>query len=626
MTSSSSKPKVPVSERIAALRAKAASAPSDPGVYQMLDAQGRILYVGKAKSLRKRVASYFRDVDPGSANFRALTQLLVDNIADIRFIATANESEALFLENGLIKKEKPKYNVRLRDDKDYICLRLSIKHQYPRLTIVRRPKPDGALYFGPYASSWAIRKLTRYLLRLFPLRSCSDSVIKNRSRPCILYDIKLCTGPCVGHISTEAYGELVEQIRLFLQGNTGPLLKQLKTEMRLASQQMRYDDAAKLRDRIADVEASREQQHVIFHDHRDVDVIGWTRQAESMGVVILTMRSGKIIGKREIVCTLVDEEHALEMLETILSQHYLTELPFVPPQVLLPVDLPGAATLAAAFSNKMQRKIEVTHPKRGGRATLVAMANRNAELYLEQARSVESARVDLLEQVREALELSERPQRIECYDISNIQGTDAVGSQVTFINAQPDKQRYRKYKIRTVQGANDFAMLQEVLGRRFKQPAPEEMPQLVLIDGGKGQLSAAEAVLREIGMEKVPLASIAKLPDDNVVKGIESDRIFLPGRKNPLNLRADSGVLKLFQRMRDEAHRFAVAYHHKTKQKSTIKSSLSAIPGIGPKRQRELLRHFGSVERIRAASLDDLKALVGAAAAEKIQDYLQKNP
>ncbi len=601
---------------------KIAQAPQQPGVYLMLNAAGKVLYVGKAKNLHKRVASYFRR----SSDRRALTQLLVERVRDIDYMVTATEAEALLLENTLIKKEKPKYNVELKDSKDYVSLGISIQHEFPRLTVVRRPKKDGALYFGPYASAWATKKMARYLYRLFPIRSCSDHVFNNRSRPCLLYQIKLCSAPCVGKISKRDHDVLVDQIRLFLKGHTAPLLKQLRQDMQTASEATHYEKAASLRDRIRAIQSSMQQQHVVFHDMRDMDVVGYAKEDSTMAVVILTIREGKIIGNRQVLCSIVDTQHIHATLETILSQHYLGAPSFVPPKILLPLVLEGRAALAAACREKVTHAVQLLCPRRGEKQRLVKMANANAKLYLQQMLSTSAQRSRLMQQMRTKFGLSADPVKIEAYDISNVQGSDAVGSQVTFIMGEPAKELYRKYRIRSIKGANDFAMFKEVLGRRFQGADAKEHPGLILIDGGKGQLNAACEVMQELKRASIPIAAIAKIPSDAATKGITTDRIFVPGRKNPLALQADSSVLRLLQRLRDEAHRFALAYHHKRRKLSTIKSQLQTIPGVGPVRLKQLLKHFGSVARTREASLRELKALpfLNDKLAQTVFDHLHK--
>jgi excinuclease ABC subunit C len=396
--------------------------------------------------------------------------------------------------------------------------------------------------------------------------------------------------------------------------------------MKKAAAETDFDRAAEIRDRLQALEASQVHQHVIFHDQRDVDVVGMERQGQSMSVVILTLREGKILGKREVLCELVDEDHAAEILETILLQHYSTGMVFIPPQVLLPIPLPTQESLRKTLAETSGHKVTLLCPSRGGRASLVELAQQNAASHLQQMYSKQSATERLLAQIQQEFSLSTSPHRIECYDISNMQGTDAVGSQVTFIDGQPAKQFYRKYKIKFVEGPNDFAMLQEVLSRRFREADPVNYPQLVLIDGGKGQLSSVEAVMNFLNLREIPLASIAKVPEDGLNKNILTDRIFIPGRKNPLNLRQDNPVLRLMQQMRDEAHRFAVAYHHKTKQKRTIISELSQIPGVGPKRQKQLLQKFGSVETIKQKTVVELQAAgtIDQKTAQKIYDYFHR--
>ena len=607
--------------RIENLKAKVAKLPTEPGVYMMLDKAQRTIYVGKAKSLKKRVGSYFQKKE----HQRPLTRMLVERIHDIKFIATSNEIEALFVERNLIRKEKPRYNVFLKDDKDYLCLRLSVDHSFPRLTVVRRPKPDGAAYFGPYASAWAARKMARYLYKLFPLRSCSDKVLNNRSRPCILYQINLCTAPCVDKISKQDYDVLVEQMRDFLKGGGKKLIKDLHAEMQAAADSLDYDKAALIRDRIKAIEMSMRQQNVVFHDLRDMDAVGIALQDEHMALAIVTIRKGQVIGKRQVICSLVDDEHLDSIVESLLAQHYLESVPFVPPTILLPKPMPGAKALEEAFSKKAERRIALVVPKRGDRLRLVGLAVSNAELNLKETLTKQLQRHRIAHKLAEKLHLEKPPSRLEAYDISNIQGTDAVGSQVTFIDGKPSKANYRRYKIRTIEGANDFAMLHEIMLRRFKKDRSQPDPDLILIDGGKGQLSAAKAALDELAVD-LPLASIAKIPDNAEVKGIVTDRIFLPGRKNPVHFKPDDSALKLLQHMRDEAHRFAISFHRQSKRKRDLTSEIDRIPGVGEKRRQRLLKHFGSVAKIKKASLAALEEILPTAVAAKVYEFFHAKP
>ena len=601
-------------------------APKEPGIYKMLAKDGAIIYVGKAKNLRSRLLSYFRL----KHDDRPLTQLLVRNVDCVQYIVTKNNDEALLLENTLIKQEKPKYNVRLKDDKDYVSLRLTIKHAFPRLTVVRRPKKkekDGALYFGPFISGWAVKKIERFLYQLFPLRSCSDAVLKSRKRPCMLYQINLCSAPCVDYISKHDYRKLVKQVELFLKGDNRELVQDIEKQMQEASDAMDYEMAAELRDRLIAIDRAKVSQHVIFHDHRNVDAVGWKVIGSELSLVILTVRDGKVLNTREIHYQPIDHDHLYDVIETILLQYYLNDSVFVPPNILLLESLTMQASVTTALRERTRRKVLVRVPKRGAAKRLIELAEKNANMYLTDLISRRHTREYVLKQLQKALSMAEVPQRIETYDISNLQGQDAVGSQVTFIEGNPCKANYRHYKIRSVKGANDFAMLQEVLQRRFKELERNNHPQLILIDGGKGQLSAAAEVLKKKNIDHITLASIAKVPIDGFSKDILTDRIFVPGRKNHLMLKADHPGLRLLQQTRDEAHRFAVTYHHKVKKKRTLKTELTNVPGIGGKKAKDLLRKYGSVAKIRRLSQEELKncPILGSKLGAALYQYLSDN-
>jgi excinuclease ABC subunit C len=589
------------------LEAKLAQMPSQPGVYLMKSREGTILYVGKAKNLRSRVRSYFRK--SGDGRFRI--QFLIPNVEDIEFLVTDTEKEALILENTLIKEHKPRFNVNFRDDKSYVNLRLDPRDKYPRLTVVRRPGRDGALYFGPYASSNAVRETTRTLSRIFPLRLCTDPVFNSRTRPCLYHQIHRCSAPCVpGHVSDDEYRALVEQTALFLRGRDEELLKKLYAQMHEASQSLRFEEAGRIYRRIGAIERTIERQKVTSGQERDQDIFGFYREADSVEIQRLTIRGGKLLGgKSDLFSGQLSPD--ADILESYINQYY-AEGQEIPEEVLLPFPLEGREGLADLLSERRGRRVQVLVPERGEKRALVAMANKNAELSFQARRDREHSQQATLQQLQERLHLRNFPHRIECFDMSNIQGTNPVGSMVVFTDGEPDKGRYRKFQVKTVEGPDDFASMYEVLSRRYTRAMEEDdLPDLIMVDGGKGQLNIAQAVLWELGIESPDLISIAKSrlkpaqgKDD---KQRTEERFFLPGRKNPVTFPPNSPALFLLQRVRDEAHRFAITYHKARRAKAAVHSALDDIPGIGPKRRRALLQHFGSVKAIAEATPEALQ-------------------
>jgi excinuclease ABC subunit C len=535
---------------------KLANLPHSPGVYIMRDEQGSVLYVGKAKNLAKRVKNYF---EPGR-DARNTVLLFVPKIADLETIVTDNEKEAFLLENTLIKKLKPKYNISLRDDKDFLCIRIDPKADFPRLDFVRRPKEDGAKYFGPYSSGLAIREAINSVSKIFLLRRCSDHVFANRSRPCILYQIKLCTAPCVGYISKEDYKKIAESAIRFLKGDSAEILREFRAEMKKASEEMRYEDAAKFRDKINAINASMEEQKVISKVHKDRDIFGFARQGENIVVALLTVRVGKLVGGKNFKLKskyLADSE----AFSSFLGQYYLNKSNAVPDEILAPKLVIEKELIEKGLSIEGKEVLRILTPARGEARKLVVMATENATLYLKEISS-ESARLgNILELATAKLQLKKKPLRIEGYDISNIQGVDAVGSMVVFSEGIPDKNSYRKFKIKFTKGPDDYAMMNEVLSRRISNQNLGPLPDLIVIDGGKGQLNVAAAILADKSYLDIDLISIAK----EKIRGKDRvyDRIFVKGRKNPLTLKQDSPVLHLIARVRDEAHRFALSYHKK---------------------------------------------------------------
>jgi excinuclease ABC subunit C len=600
--------------------------PSQPGVYLMKNQAGTVLYVGKAKNLRSRVRSYFRR--SGDGRFRI--QFLMPNVEDIEFLVTDTEKEALILENTLIKEHKPRFNVNFRDDKSYVNLRLDPHDRYPRLTIVRRPGRDGALYFGPYASSQSVRETLRTLSRIFPLRLCTDHVFNARTRPCLYFQIHRCSAPCVpGHVTDEEYRAMVDQTALFLRGRDEELLKLLYGQVHEASTSLRFEEAGRIYRRIRAVERTIERQKVTSAQDRDQDVFGFYREADQVEIQRLTIRGGKLLGGKSDRFTGQVSPDA-EILESYVNQYY-GEGHEIPEEVLFPCDLEGGEGLAELLGERRGKRVGILVPERGEKRALVAMANKNAELSFHARRDREQSQETILQQVQERLHLRNFPRRIECFDMSNIQGTNAVGSMVVFTDGEPDKARYRKFQVKTVEGPDDFASMYEVLSRRYRRALEEDdLPDLIMVDGGKGQLNIAQAVLWELGIEGPDLISIAKSrlkPEPGAeAKRRTDERFFLPGRKNPVIFPANSPALFVLQRLRDEAHRFAITYHKARRAKATVHSALDDIPGIGPKRRRALLRHFGSVNAIAEATPEAVQeaGMVSRQLAEAVLQAVQK--
>ncbi len=608
------------------LEDKLALLPSQPGVYLMKNGAGTVLYVGKAKNLRSRVRSYFRPSGDG----RYRMQFLIPNVEDIEFLVTDTEKEALILENTLIKTHKPRFNVNFRDDKSYVNLRLDPRERYPRLTVVRRPGRDGALYFGPYASSQSVRETLRTLSRIFPLRLCTDHVFNARTRPCLYYQIHRCSAPCVpGHVTDDEYRAIVEQTALFLRGRDEELLKMLYCQVHEASQALRFEEAGRVYRRIRAIERTIERQKVTSAQDRDQDVFGFFREVDKVEIQRLTIRGGKLLGGKSDLFTGQVSPDA-EILESYVNQYY-AEGHDIPEEVLLPFDLEGRDGLADLLSERRGKRVGVLVPERGEKRGLVAMANKNAELSFRARREREHSQQAILQQIQERLHLRHLPRRIECFDMSNIQGTNPVGSMVVFTDGEPDKARYRKFQVKTVEGPDDFASMYEVLSRRYTRALEEDdLPDLIMVDGGKGQLNIAQAVLWELGIEGPDLVSIAKSRLKSERGGGDKrrtdERFFLPGRKNPVIFPANSPALLLLQRVRDEAHRFAITYHKARRAKATVHSALDDIPGVGPKRRRALLRHFGSVKAIAEASPEAIQeaGMVSRQLAETILQAVQR--
>ncbi len=609
------------------LEGKLASLPAEPGVYQFKDAKGQVLYVGKAKSLRHRVRSYFqRGAEGGLA---PKTAALVSHVADLETLVVRSEKEALLLEANLIKTHRPRYNIVLRDDKQYLHLRFDLTARFPRLQLVRKPRRDRALYFGPFASAWSARQTERALHRFIPIRSCNDFKFRNhRTRPCLEYQIKRCAGPCCGLIDEAAYRELVEQARLFLSGRSEELTERFRAKMAAAADALDFETAARLRDQIGAIEATLERQQAASTSFADQDAIGLYREGSDVEVRVLRVREGKLIGADRVAVPRTEAADA-EIVEAVLSQHYHPGR-FIPAEVLIPMDLEDRETRAEVLSERKGRRVQVLAPERGEKARLVALAQENAAHAFREQRDLKAQDAALLAELARRLELPRPPRRIEGYDISNTMGRQSVGSMVVFEQGVPARASYRRYRIKTVEGANDFASLYEVLRRRFRQGGKDAgvRPDLILVDGGKAQLGAAIEALKDAG---VPVSgaegvSVLGLAKDRFVgtgrrvgRGMSGgpggattgERLFLPGRDEPALLPPTSSALFLLERVRDEAHRFAITYHRELRRRRALQSVLEDIPGIGAARRRALLKHFGSVRRVKGATPEELAAVPG---------------
>ncbi len=533
--------------------------PKQPGIYLMKNEKGEILYVGKAIDLRKRVSDYFSERDT-----RYQLQFLMRKVADIEILVTSNEKEALLLENTLIKKHKPRYNIFLKDDKSYLSLKLTTTHDFPRLYATREVKKDGNLYFGPYTSAFHARQMMDFLQRYFRLRDCKDHDFANRSRPCLQYQIKRCDAPCVGYISKENYAEWVKQVILFLQNKNVELVRLLKTKMEEASENLKYEEAARLRDLLNAIEVSFENQHVVKHFQEDQDVIGFAREADRVSFVVMIYRQGNLLETKSYLLKSLEEES--ELVESFILQFY--QLPFqIPGMILGPVALPSSESLEQILSERKSKGVQLSNPQKGEKYKKIQLACENAKLRLQSDFQKQEDNAQLLTRLQETLHLSRTPERIECYDISNIQGTHPVGSCVCFVEGRPDKNYYRKFKIKTVHQANDFAMLYEVLTRRLKN-VDWPYPDLIIIDGGKGQLNAAHAALKDLDILNIDLVSLAKEKEIGGTK--KPERVFLLNRKDPILFSSHAPELHLLMKIRDEAHRFAITFHRHLRGKANF--------------------------------------------------------
>jgi excinuclease ABC subunit C len=598
-------------------RPPAGTIPDAPGSYQFKDADGRVLYVGKARSLRSRLSSYFQN----PAALPPRTAQMVAAADSVEWIQVRNDVEALMLEYSLIKAHQPRFNVRLRDDKSYPFLAVTVDDEWPRAMVMRGRKRKGTRYFGPYAHAYAIRETLDLLLRTFPIRTCSDTKLERHrrlGRPCLLFHIEKCSGPCVGEIDPGAYRSLVDELLGFLDGDTDPVVRRLEEEMRRAAEDLEFERAARLRDRLASVRKAIETQQMVADRAEDLDVIGMAGDELEVAVQVFHVRRGRVVGRKGFVVERAEDLSEAELVDRVLEGLYGEPPPAgVPKQVLVPVASADPDLHEAWLTGLRGSKVVVRTPKRGDKRALLETVTRNAEEEFTRHRLRRAAdhnsRARALNELAEHLGLPQAPLRIECYDMSHLHGTDYVGSMVVFEDALPRKAEYRRFKIRGVDGNDDVAAMAEVLTRRLRAYLAERdtppgertgrfayPPQLLLVDGGKGQLGAAERVLGELGLAgEIPVAALAK----------RFEEVHLPGEPEPVRIPRGSEALYLLQRVRDEAHRFAVSYHRQVRGRRMTRSVLDGIPGLGPARKQRLLRELGGVNAVRRASLEDLQAL-----------------
>ncbi len=603
------------------LEEKLQNLPDAPGVYLMKDAKGHVIYIGKALALKNRVRSYFQKGAKGEK-----TEIMVRQVADLETIVTHTELEALALESNLIKKHRPRYNVILRDDKNYPYLRFDIKSEYPRLEVVRRLRKDGALYYGPYVPAGGMWESLALIRRTFPLASCKKELGKKPERACVQFQIGRCMGPCTGEVDKDAYQDVVSQVRLFLEGKNRDLLDMLKRRMDEASEKTEYERAAELRDRIAKIEGALEKQKIISPGFENQDVIGMAFEAGRADIQVLFIRNGMLLGRKDFYLDDVLGMASDEILADFLHQFYAKEM-IVPSEVLLPLEVPDREVFESWLTEKRGANVEVLIPQRGRKRELVQMASDNASLSLREHLLSRRSKERILQRLQEELGLMSLPRRIEAFDISTIQGAESVASMVSFENNLPDKRNYKRFKIRSVQGQDDFASMAEVIRRRYMRAKGEgTLPDLILIDGGKGQLNAALDVLKELGIKGPDVVGLAKARSGEGGTEKEFERAFLPGLEEPIILHPTSATTHLLARVRDESHRFAIMYHRKLREKRAVHSELDDIPGIGETRKKSLLRHFGSIEMIKQATVEELSAVTGMSkkAAGEISTFYKR--
>ena len=622
-------PQIDFSERLKATPAK-------PGVYLMRDKSGEVLYVGKAAGLRSRVSSYFA---PSASHPRKISNM-VARVADYEYIVTESESEALILECNLIKEHQPPYNARLKDDKSYPFIKIDVSEDFPQVYITRRVNKDGSRYFGPFASAGSVRRTLSLLKKLFPYRSCTKTITGNDARPCLDFHIHRCVGPCIGAVDKGEYAEVIDQVVLFLEGKTNKVVGSIKKRMLEAADSLEFEKAAVLRDQLTAIEKVHEGQKVLHLTSENADVIATAPGLREAWVEVFFIRQGKLIGRDNFLMAGTQDDDPDKILTAFVKQFY-DATPYVPPRILVQHPLEEPDGITKWLREKRKGSVRVHVPQRGEKRRLVQMVAENAAQGLEQLRvkqlSDTAAMDAAMSELQEALSLPYPPRRIECYDISNIQGTNAVGSMVVFEDAKPKKAHYRRFKIKSVEGVDDYSMMREMLTRRFKRLSQSRRPRdadappaanpkttgnsswgiepdLVLIDGGKGHLGAALQVFLELGINDIPLASLAK----------ENEELFIPMMSESIVLPRNSQGLYLVQRARDEAHRFAITFHRERRSKKSVQSALDLVPGIGPKRKRMLIRRFGSLRGVSNASVEEIAAVPGMTItlARNVKNYV----
>jgi excinuclease ABC subunit C len=598
-------------------RPPAGTIPDAPGSYQFKDADGRVLYVGKAKSLRQRLSNYFQN----PAYLPPRTAQMVTSAATVEWIQVANELEALMLEYSLIKQHRPRFNVRLVDDKSYPFLAVTLDEEWPRAMVMRGRKRKGVRYFGPFGHAYAIRETLDLLLRTFPIRTCSQHKYNHHQRigrPCLLFHIEKCAGPCVGEIDHAAYDELVDDLIAFLDGETDEVVHELEDRMRNAATNLEFELAARLRDRLASVRRAIEKQQIVADRNEDLDVIGIADDELEAAVQVFFVRKGRVVGRKGFVIDKVEDINRGELIDKVLEGLYFEDPPLgVPKSVLVPDDPADVELYEWWLREARGSRVDIRVPQRGDKRLLLETVTRNAQEEFTRHRlrraTDHNSRAQALNELRDALDLPAAPLRIECFDMSHIQGSDYVGSMVVVEDGLPKKSDYRRFKIRSGQGNDDFAAMEEVLTRRFTayledagKPVTERggrfsyPPQLLVVDGGKGQLNVATRVLQELGLDdEIPVCSLAK----------QFEEVYVPGKADPIRLPRQSEALYLLQRIRDESHRFAISYHRQLRNKRMTTSVLDDIPGLGPTRKKRLMKELGGVKAVKQASLDDLKAL-----------------
>jgi excinuclease ABC subunit C len=596
--------------------------PEKPGVYQFLGSHGAVLYVGKARRLRTRARQYLRGSDE-----RPMVPFLIEASRSIRTTIVQTDKEACILESTLIKKHRPRFNIRLTDDSNFLHIRLNPEEDWPRYTLVRKLERDSSHYFGPFASASRARSTLEFIERRFPLRSCTDRELKSRKRPCLLHQMARCLAPCVDLCTPDEYQQAMQESILFLEGRNRELLDQLQTRMKVAADKEAYEEAARIRDLIRSIQATLERQHVVDASQKNRDVWALHREGAQASITLLPVRKGRV---QEAINLAVDGHPGTdeELLSTTLNLWYLSpgeyeESTDRPHELLLTVLPEDCHAIEELLSERSRRKTSLRVPRRGKDRRLLELASTNAKADFNRRISGEEQRLSALRRLQHMAHLTRMPTRIECFDNSNIQGTDPVAAMAVFTNGKPDRKRYRRYRVKTVVGSDDFASMAEILERRLRRGIDEvDLPELIVVDGGKGQLSAARAVLRELGIRDqarpggegplVDIIGISKPRTEHAAGNLEAtDRLVLPDIRDPITLRAGDPALRMVQTIRDAAHQTAIQFHRKRRRKTRLGSQLDQLPGVGPTRKKALLRHFGSVAAIRSASVADLCAVPG---------------